>query len=87
MRQRAGIKLDNDLSRFDVRIDAQGVPNFIEVNPLPGLSPVSGDIVIMTRASGKTYEDLIGRVADEAIARHPALGVAARSLAASQAHA
>lgn len=64
-----------DLSRFDVRLDAQGAPNFLEVNPLPGLSPVSGDIVIMSRASGWTYERLVGRVADEAIRRQ---GLAAR---------
>lgn len=58
-----------DVSRFDIRLDAQGVPNFIEVNPLPGLSPVSGDIVIMARSSGYTYERLIGRIVDDAIAR------------------
>src|SRR5205085_1770214 len=51
-----------DLSRFDVRLDAAGTPNFIEVNPLPGLSPVSGDVVILSRANGWTYEKLVNRV-------------------------
>ena len=59
-----------DLSRFDVRLDAAGVPNFIEVNPLPGLSPKSGDIVILSRASGWSYERLIARVVSEAAVRH-----------------
>jgi D-alanine-D-alanine ligase len=58
-----------DVARVDVRLDARGVPNFIEVNPLPGLSPVSGDLVIMTKARGGTFEELIGRIVDGALAR------------------
>ena len=38
-----------DLSRMDFRLDAEGAPRFIECNPLPGLNPVSSDIVLMTR--------------------------------------
>jgi D-alanine-D-alanine ligase len=58
-----------DVARFDVRLDAAGVPNFIEVNPLPGLSPLSSDIVIMARAAGRTYEQLIGAIVDAALER------------------
>jgi len=38
-----------DLARFDFRFDAEGRPHFMECNPLPGLNPESGDIVIMSR--------------------------------------
>jgi len=58
-----------DLARFDIRLDAAGVPNFIEVNPLPGLSPVSGDVVILSKKNGWTYERLVNRVVDEAAVR------------------
>src|SRR5579883_1146609 len=58
-----------DISRFDIRLDERGTPNFIEVNPLPGLSPVTSDVVIMARASGWTYERLIQRVVEEASVR------------------
>jgi D-alanine-D-alanine ligase len=60
-----------DVSRVDVRLDARGVPNFVEVNPLPGLSPASSDIVIMARTCGRTFEDVIGRIVEEADARRP----------------
>jgi D-alanine-D-alanine ligase len=58
-----------DIARFDIRLDAQGAASFIEVNPLPGLSPTSGDIVIMARVAGWTYEQLIGRIVSEALGR------------------
>src|SRR5947208_1589161 len=36
-----------DVSRVDFRVRG-GVPYFLEVNPLPGLSPESSDLVLMT---------------------------------------
>ncbi|WAS90841.1 D-alanine--D-alanine ligase family protein [Nannocystis punicea] len=51
-----------DLSRIDIRCDRRGDPNFIEVNPLPGLHPVSSDLVIIARGHGWSYEQLIGRI-------------------------
>lgn len=59
-----------DLSRFDIRLDAAGAPSFIEVNPLPGLSPISGDIVIMSKANGWTYDEVVRRVVEAAAVRH-----------------
>ena len=38
-----------DVARVDVRRDRGGVANFVEVNPLPGMNPVTGDIVICAR--------------------------------------
>ncbi len=58
-----------DIARFDIRLDARGVPTFIEVNPLPGLSPVSGDVVLLSKANGWTYEKLVNRVVEEAAVR------------------
>ncbi len=59
-----------DLARVDVRLDAEGRPHFLEVNPLPGINPVTGDIVIIATRSGVSYRDLILGVVDAARARH-----------------
>jgi D-alanine-D-alanine ligase len=58
-----------DLARMDFRISADGTPYFLEVNPLPGLNPKSGDYVIMAEAMGWSYNSLIGAVLSSAIAR------------------
>ena len=58
-----------DVARLDLRLDASGTPSVIEVNPLPGLSPATGDLVILARSMGVDYEALIGRVVDAALAR------------------
>ena len=59
-----------DISRVDFRIGRDGIPYFLEVNPLPGLNPVSGDIVIMSGKMGWTYEKLIGSIVNAAAARY-----------------
>ena len=51
-----------DVARVDVRRDAKGVANFVEVNPLPGVHPKNSDLVIMARAAGWTYDRLIGGI-------------------------
>ncbi|MSP92445.1 MAG: D-alanine--D-alanine ligase [Myxococcales bacterium] len=51
-----------DVARIDFRVDANGTPWFIEANPLPGLSPTSGDLVITARAMGWTWEQLVTRI-------------------------
>ncbi len=55
-----------DVARVDVRMDREGQPKFLEVNPLPGLHPVTGDIVIMSKRMGLSYQDLIGGIVEEA---------------------
>ncbi len=47
-----------DVARVDIRLLGE-TPHFIEVNPLPGLSPEYGDLVIMAGRLGRTYESLI----------------------------
>jgi D-alanine-D-alanine ligase len=51
-----------DWSRIDVRLDADGVPNIVEVNPLPGILPDPADNSCLpkaARAAGLSYEELI----------------------------
>jgi D-alanine-D-alanine ligase len=57
-----------DIARLDFRLDAAGRPHFIECNPLPGLNPESGDIVILSRGS-VAYQDLVQGILGEAMAR------------------
>lgn len=59
-----------DVSRIDIRIDALGGPRFLEANPLPGLNPSTGDIVILSARSGLPYAELIGHIVAEARARY-----------------
>ena len=51
-----------DLARIDFRIAPDGVPYFLEVNPLPGLNPHSGDLPIMASRLGLTYEALVAAI-------------------------
>jgi len=51
-----------DWSRIDVRLDASGVPNIVEVNPLPGILPNPEDNSCLpkaARAAGLSYDQLI----------------------------
>lgn len=58
-----------DGGRVDVRADADGRLNFLEVNPLPGIDPESSDLPIMARLAGWTYPQLIGRIVSSASSR------------------
>jgi D-alanine-D-alanine ligase len=59
-----------DVARIDFRISSGGTPYFLEINPLPGLNPVSGDIVIMAGMMGWDYNKLIGSILDSALRRY-----------------
>ncbi|MBA2688643.1 MAG: D-alanine--D-alanine ligase [Gemmatimonadaceae bacterium] len=51
-----------DWSRIDVRLDADGIPNVVEVNPLPGILPKPEDNSCLpkaARAAGIDYNELI----------------------------
>jgi D-alanine-D-alanine ligase len=50
-----------DVSRIDFRLK-DGIPYFLEVNPLPGLNPESSDLVILSQLAGWSYEQLIQRI-------------------------
>ena len=57
-----------DVARVDFRL-RDGIPYFLEVNPLPGLNPESGDLVILSQMSGWNYQQLIGGVFQAALDR------------------
>lgn len=57
-----------DFARLDFRLDAAGEPRFIECNPLPGLNPESGDLVLLARPV-LDYRQLIHAILQEALAR------------------
>jgi D-alanine-D-alanine ligase len=62
-----------DGGRVDVRCDADGRPQFLEVNPLAGLNPEHSDLCFLARFRGLTYQDLIGLVMSSFLRRHPEL--------------
>jgi D-alanine-D-alanine ligase len=57
-----------DVARLDFRL-RDGVPYFLEINPLPGLNPESSDLVIMARLLGVSHADLVGRILSAALTR------------------
>jgi D-alanine-D-alanine ligase len=59
-----------DFTRMDFRISPEGTPYFLEMNPLPGLNPKSGDLPIMAGKMGWTYESLISAVLNAALQRY-----------------
>lgn len=58
-----------DAGRVDFRLDAEGKPKFIEVNPLAGLNPVYSDLPILARLNGVTYNQLIAKIMYSALKR------------------
>ncbi|MBI2094196.1 MAG: D-alanine--D-alanine ligase [Candidatus Omnitrophica bacterium] len=59
-----------DFSRTDIRLRADGVPFVLEVNPLPGLSPLDSNFPIATQAAGFSHDKLIQRIVELAMARY-----------------
>jgi D-alanine-D-alanine ligase len=58
-----------DFARVDLKLDAAGDPTFIEINPLPGLSPYYGVYPQQARADGVSHEQLIGAIIASALQR------------------
>jgi D-alanine-D-alanine ligase len=59
-----------DFARIDFRVDADGTPCFIEINPLPGLGTYS-DLVIMALKLGWTHQGLVNAILAAAVERQP----------------
>lgn len=62
-----------DWSRIDVRLDAHGRPNILEINPLPGILPKVEDNSCLpkaARAAGLSYSQLINTALDVAMKRY-----------------
>jgi len=58
-----------DVSRVDLRVGEDGEPYFLEVNPLPGLSPLYGDLPIMAGRMGWSYDQLVRTIFHHALKR------------------
>ncbi len=58
-----------DFSRTDVRLRADGTPFVLEINPLPGLSPLDSNFTAMTKAAGLSHSMVIQRIVALATAR------------------
>jgi D-alanine-D-alanine ligase len=64
-----------DVARIDFRL-RDGIPYFLEVNPLPGLNPESSDLVILAKGFGWTHSQLIESIFEAALARQELLTLA-----------
>ncbi len=61
-----------DWCRIDLRLDAAGEPNVMEVNPLPGILPDPQEhscFPMASRAAGLSYERMINSVLDASLKR------------------
>jgi D-alanine-D-alanine ligase len=59
-----------DAARVDLRCDARGVLQFMEINPLPGLHHIRSDLPIMGRLAGVTYTQIIAQIVESAWQRY-----------------
>ena len=62
-----------DGGRADVRLGRDGKSRFIEVNPLAGIRPGYSDLCFIAEFEGLTHRQLIGKVLDAFLNRHPEL--------------
>jgi len=58
-----------DGGRVDMRCDAAGNPQIMEINPLAGLHPTHSDLPILWTAIGHDYVELIERIIESAQSR------------------
>jgi D-alanine-D-alanine ligase len=58
-----------DGGRLDLRCDADGNPQLMELNPLAGLHPEHSDLPIICNMVGLPFDELIGRIVDSAATR------------------
>jgi D-alanine-D-alanine ligase len=58
-----------DGGRVDLRSDANGIPNFIEVNPLAGLHPEHSDLCIIATQHNISYQKLLSDIVQAALQR------------------
>ncbi|MHB8910455.1 MAG: D-alanine--D-alanine ligase family protein [Syntrophales bacterium] len=63
-----------DGGRVDLRADANGLPHFMEVNPLAGLRPDHSDLPILCALAGMPYRELIAGIMRSALKRLPGHG-------------
>ena len=59
----------HDVGRIDFRLSPTGIPQVIEINPLPGLAPGYSDFPMAAQAAGIEHPELINRILNHAIER------------------
>jgi D-alanine-D-alanine ligase len=57
-----------DFTRVDFRLDNDNQPYILEINGLPGITPIS-DLTLMAEAEGWTHADLVCAVLDAGLKR------------------
>ncbi|MHC1703339.1 MAG: ATP-grasp domain-containing protein [Tenuifilaceae bacterium] len=58
-----------DGGRVDLKMDANGIPNFIEVNPLAGINPEHSDLPMLAGKKGISFIQLIDSIMKSALKR------------------
>lgn len=58
-----------DFGRVDFRVDQEGRPYVLEINPLPSLS-TEDVFMVLAKAMGITYEQIIGKILNSAFKRY-----------------
>lgn len=58
-----------DASRVDIRLDRNGRPCFLEINPLPGIDVRHSDLPLIAKRAGLSYKAFIGEIIASALLR------------------
>jgi D-alanine-D-alanine ligase len=58
-----------DTARLDFRVDTDGIPYFLEINPIPGLTPYGSALPKLAQAAGISPEDVVHQLVRNALAR------------------
>ena len=58
-----------DAGRVDIRLDQNGDPQLLEINPLPGLDPDYSSLPMIARYRGLSFEQLIAKIMQHALER------------------
>lgn len=72
-----------DAGRVDLRADAAGRLNVMEINPLPGINPEHSDLPIMCGLAGISYSELIASIVRSAAERMAATATIRKRAAAA----
>lgn len=74
-----------DFGRVDIRVDQEGRPYVLEINPLPSLS-TEDVFMYVAKVQGLTYEAIINKILDAALVRYGLNTNAEPALSATSSH-